>query len=121
MLLLDTHIILFALTGQLAPREQKLLTGDPEWSIAAISLWEISKLHQKKRLAMDFNHPEMIAFLNSLKIWPLTLEICQRMVKLDFESDPADELIAATSLVHSLPLVTRDEKVRRSRLLVFPI
>lgn len=31
-------------------------------------------------------------------------------------SDPADELIAATSLVHNVPLLTRDAKLRRSKV-----
>ncbi len=35
---------------------------------------------------------------------------------LDFKSDPADELIAATSIVRSVPLVTRDKRMRRSRI-----
>jgi PIN domain nuclease of toxin-antitoxin system len=35
---------------------------------------------------------------------------------LDFDSDPADEIIAATSLVHRVPLMTRDRKMRRSKL-----
>jgi len=35
---------------------------------------------------------------------------------LDLRSDPADELIAATSVVHNLPLVTRDPKLRASRI-----
>ncbi len=40
--------------------------------------------------------------------------------KLDFKSDPADELIAATSIVYQVPLVTRDKKMRRSKLVPFP-
>jgi PIN domain nuclease of toxin-antitoxin system len=35
---------------------------------------------------------------------------------LDFDSDPADELIAATSLVHNVPLLTRDRRLRRSKV-----
>jgi PIN domain nuclease of toxin-antitoxin system len=36
---------------------------------------------------------------------------------LDFRSDPADELIAATSLTHNVPLVTRDARIRSSKLI----
>ena len=35
---------------------------------------------------------------------------------LDFDGDPADELIAATSVVHGVPLLTRDRKIRTSKL-----
>ena len=42
-------------------------------------------------------------------------EICRTIPRLDFRGDPADELIAATSLVHNVPLVTRDRKLLRSR------
>jgi PIN domain nuclease of toxin-antitoxin system len=38
---------------------------------------------------------------------------------LDFRSDPADEIIAATSLAHNVPLVTRDARVRASKLVRF--
>jgi PIN domain nuclease of toxin-antitoxin system len=34
---------------------------------------------------------------------------------LDFKGDPADEIIAATSIVHGVSLVTRDRVLRRSR------
>jgi PIN domain nuclease of toxin-antitoxin system len=46
----------------------------------------------------------------------LTLDICRSIKSLDFDSDPADEIIAATSLVHRVPLMTRDRKMRRSKL-----
>ena len=35
---------------------------------------------------------------------------------LDFNADPADHLIVATSIVHDVPLMTRDVKIRRSKL-----
>jgi PIN domain nuclease of toxin-antitoxin system len=34
--------------------------------------------------------------------------------RLDFQSDPADEIIAATSLTHDIPLLTRDSRIRKS-------
>jgi hypothetical protein len=53
---------------------------------------------------------------------PLDLAICQKSTELDFTSDPADELIAAASIVHRVPLVTRDKKIRASKLVpwLFP-
>jgi len=44
------------------------------------------------------------------------VEVCRTSCELDFRGDPADELIAATSVVHQVPLVTRDRKIRASRL-----
>jgi PIN domain nuclease of toxin-antitoxin system len=36
-------------------------------------------------------------------------------LRLDVAGDPADELIAATSVVHKVPLVTRDRALLRSK------
>jgi PIN domain nuclease of toxin-antitoxin system len=38
------------------------------------------------------------------------------MRQLDFESDPADERIAATSIAHNVPLLTRDSQILASRV-----
>lgn len=35
--------------------------------------------------------------------------------QLDVRGDPADDLIAATSLAHDIPLMTRDKRLRRSK------
>ena len=53
-------------------------------------------------------------------MWPLTREIARASTRLDVRSDPADELIGATSVVHNAPLVTRDWVLRRSRLIPHP-
>ncbi len=38
------------------------------------------------------------------------------MRRLDFRGDPADEIIAATGLVHKAALVTRDRRILRSEV-----
>ena len=113
MLNLDTHILLHALTDDLTPRERALLAGDT-WSISAIVLWEIAKLAELNRIEIDLDHPELGRTLARIQIWPLTLDICRAIGTLDFDSDPADEIIAATSIVHRVPLVTRDRRIRRA-------
>jgi len=116
MLNLDTHVLIKAFEGGLAPRERNVLTGDPEWSISAIVLWEVAKLHQLGRLRYGLDHEPLAAALDQLHIWPITRQVCMNLRVLDFESDPADEIIAATSLTHGIPLLTRDSHIRKSRI-----
>ena len=114
MLNLDTHILLYALAGELKPGEAAMLERD-SWSIAAIVMWEIAKLAELGRIEVDLDDPELVRTLARIHVWPLTLEVCRVIRNLDFRGDPADEIIAATSLAHRVPLVTRDRRIRRSR------
>ena len=118
MLNLDTHILLFALDGTLKPAEQALLASEP-WGVSAIVLWELAKLSQLRRIALDTSSPEFAKLFTRIHVWPLNIAICQKSTELDFASDPADEIIAATSIVHRIPLLTRDKKIRRSKLVPF--
>jgi PIN domain nuclease of toxin-antitoxin system len=115
MLNLDTHILIHALGGSLTRRESALLSGEP-WSISAIVLWEIAKLAQRQRISVDLDSAEWSQVIARVRIWPLDLAVARAIAKLDFESDPADEIIAATSVVHRVPLVTRDRRMLRSKL-----
>jgi PIN domain nuclease of toxin-antitoxin system len=116
MLNLDTHILIKALEGSLTPRERDALTADPEWSISAIVLWEIAKLHQFGRIRYGLDDEPLAAAIDQIHVWPITRAVCARIPALDFRSDPADEIIAATSLTHGVPLVTRDARIRGSKL-----
>ena len=116
MLNLDTHVLLHALSGKLTTTEDRLLRTHP-WSISAIVLWEISKLAQLGRIELDLDDPLVIRTLSAVQVWPITLEIARASTHLDVRSDPADELIAATSIVHGVPLVTRDRTLKRSSLI----
>jgi PIN domain nuclease of toxin-antitoxin system len=114
MLNLDTHVLLHALGGELTAKEVKIL-GNDTWSISAIVLWEIAKLAELGRIEIDLDDVELTRLLARIHTWPITLDICRALRRLDFRADPADELIAATSVVHRVPLVTRDRTIRKSR------
>ncbi|HVX86748.1 MAG TPA: hypothetical protein VH253_18340 [Phycisphaerae bacterium] len=60
--------------------------------------------------------PNVGRVFGQVHVWPITLEVAGAVERLDFSSDPADELIAATSLHDRAPLVTRDGRIRRSKV-----
>ena len=115
MLNLDTHMVVYALTGQLRPAEQTLLEQET-WSISAIVLWELAKISQLGRINVSLEDREVVSALGRLHVWPIGLAVALGSTRLDFRGDPADELIAATSVVHGVPLMTRDPGMRRSEL-----
>ena len=120
MLNLDTHVVIYMFSGELTGREQALLAGEP-LGISSIVLWEIARLRELGRISVGLEHAGFCRLLDRLHVWEIDQDVCRTMVRdLDFESDPADELIAATSIVHRAPLVTRDRKMLGSRVVPFP-
>ena len=115
MLNLDTHILIFAIRSELRQTERDLLARS-RWSISSIVLWELAKLVQLGRVDMDLDDREVVRVLSRLHVWPIDLTVARASTSLDFRSDPADEIIAATSVVHNIPLLTRDETMRSSKL-----
>jgi len=115
MLSLDTHVLLHAVAGALKPHEARLLAAE-NWSISAIVLWEVAKLAQLGRVAIDLDDPDVVRTLARVHVWPITREVAQMSTRLDFRGDPADELIGATSVVHKVPLLTRDKALLRSKV-----
>jgi PIN domain nuclease of toxin-antitoxin system len=112
---LDTHILVFALAGELTAKEKRLLSGST-WGISAIVLWELAKLVQIGRIDLDLDDGEVTRTLASINVWPIDLPVSLQSTRLDFRGDPADELIAATSVVYRVPLVTRDKRILASKL-----
>ncbi len=115
MLNLDTHILLFLLSGELNESERSLIAKQ-ECGISTIVMWEIEMLRARRRIQYDLEHPAVIETMQDLVIWPLDIFVCRRLRELDFRSDPADQIIAATSLAHGIPLLTRDRTIRRSKV-----
>ena len=115
MLNLDTHILIFILEDKLTAKEQRILLSD-QWGISSIVIWEIAKLAQLGRIGVGIDDPDFVHVLQRLTVWPIDRDVCRAMCTLDFRADPSDELIAATSIVHNAPLVTRDRRILVSRV-----
>ncbi len=119
MLNLDTHILVALLKGELSDEERSLILS-PQLAISDIVLWEIAKLVQLGRLVLDLDDSAFQKCLRALMVFPITGEIARMSTELDFSSDPADEIIAATSIVEKMPLLTRDRRILKSRIVPFP-
>jgi PIN domain nuclease of toxin-antitoxin system len=124
-LLLDTHILVWWQIdpSRLTPDQRRALDLSREINeqlgVAAITLWEIAKAVELRRLQFD---QELDVVLRGIEQHPLL-----RVLRLDayvarestllgatLRGDPADQLIVATARVHGLRLVTSDERIRRS-------
>jgi PIN domain nuclease of toxin-antitoxin system len=112
---LDTHVLVFALQGTVTAQERRVLTQNT-WTVSAVVFWELAKLAQLGRIELDLEDGEVVRVLSRIQAWPIDLAVALQSTRLDFESDPADELIAATSVIHNVPLLTRDRKIRASKL-----
>ena len=118
MVNVDTHVFVSALAGQISERELQVLEQN-RWGISAIVIWEMAKLKQLGRIELDLSDAEFDLTLSNIHMWPLDLEVAIASTRLDVRSDPADELIAATSIVHHIPLLTRDRRLLQSKLIPF--
>ena len=124
MVLLDTHVLVWLdeanpRLGAEAIKKINAAFQAGNAMISAISFWEVATLLRKGRIRLDMD----------LAVWrrdflqqglvelPLTGDIGIKAAGLDpFHGDPADRLIAATALQHSLSLVTADKKLLSSQL-----
>ena len=124
-LLLDTHILIWWQIdpSRLTAAQTRALDLSHEigeqLGVAAITLWEIAKLVERRRVQFD---QALDVVLHGIEHHPML-----RVVRLDayvagesaalgarLRGDPADQLIVATARVHGLRLVTSDERIRRS-------
>jgi PIN domain nuclease of toxin-antitoxin system len=89
-------------------------------AIAAVTLWELATLIGRGRIKA-YGTPEASLRLltEGVTVKPLTIEIAVLATQFpdDYPRDPADRLIGATARAEGLPLITRDENIRRCTLL----
>ncbi len=123
-LLLDTHILLWwrqaetrrMRRGQVAALEKAERNGTPV-AISAITLRELALAAARGRIVVGLPIAEWLEELEShpgVHILPITARIAASSVQLPagFHSDPADQIIVATALVHGLRLLTLDDRIR---------
>jgi len=124
MVLLDTHIWLWWLLGDgtLSSMERKALdrlASKGKLAISWVSVWETEMLDRKGRIRLapgfqswieQATKPEIVTVLPA----DIAVVIAQRHLPEIFHPDPADRLIAATSVLSGYPLATHDQRILKS-------
>ncbi len=125
MIILDTCILLF---DSLSPERlskvaiEILESGEKTGQLycSDISLWEIAMLKQKQRItiATDYlSFMQSILWTRNIQVLPITPEIANLSVSLPLtQADPADRLIAATTIAYHAQLLTADQKLLDSQV-----
>ncbi len=125
MILLDTCAIIWAALepNKLTPKAKKeIKRSENELVICDISIWEISMLINRKRLIVDESASGFINLLiqsQNYQVQQITPEIAELSVHFGAEinNDPADRLIAATSILRNMPIITADQNLRNATIL----
>lgn len=125
MILLDTCAIIWdALnTSKLSAKAKAAINqSESELLICDISIWEIAMLIKRKRIDIDETATGFINLIlqtRNFNIQEITPEIAELSVNfgLEINNDPADRLIAATSIYCNAPIVTVDKNLRNASIL----
>jgi len=123
--LLDTHVWIWWMR-----RDERLgaasllyldrLPLDDRPAVADISLWEITMLVERRRLALNGSLEDWLETAShprTVRVMPISASIAADTTGLPRAlRDPADRIIVATSRVLKLPLLTYDRAILRLRL-----
>ena len=90
--------------------------------ISDISIWEISMLIKKQWIEVETTAANLLnLFLQSrnISVQSISPEIAELSVNFGSEinNDPADRIIAATSIIHNAQLITADQNLLESDML----
>ena len=123
MIVLDTHAWIWWVAGSpdLSRKARQAIEDHQESAsilVSSISVWELSMLVMRGRLALTMPPGEWISrseALPCLRFVPVDNRIALQSTRLPgpLHGDPADRLIVATALLASAPLVTKDERLQR--------
>lgn len=120
--LLDTHAWIWwnARPEALSARVLKLVRDGQydELLLSSISVWEFSKLLEKKRFTLAMDGRDWIKTAldtPSLRLVELSPEISWQSTQLPqpFHDDPADQIIVATARIEKAVILTADQLIRK--------
>ena len=119
-LLLDTHFLLWALTGSVRLEDFDWLPRYRPWGVSPVSLLELQFLSEVGRLQV--RNPEFTARLLEderfiLDEAPL-VALIERALPLSWTRDPFDRLLAAHSSVRRVPVCTLDRRLLEHHSLI---
>jgi len=117
MILLDTHAWIYYLgdPDALSPAAIDAISQSDTIGLSIMSCMEAAILIRKGKIQIEHSLEswlEQMTNIYRLEILSITPSIVVRANTLaDFHPDPADRIIAATSILHGIPLVTKDRQL----------
>lgn len=119
MIVLDTHVLAWAVNDERKLGRKTRALIDRQWSrgqvaVCAMSFWEIALLESRGKLELPVGTAEWRGELLAAGLVELPVDGTAgiRAVQLvGLPSDPADRLIVATALHHDASLVTADDRL----------
>jgi PIN domain nuclease of toxin-antitoxin system len=124
--LIDTHIWIWWLEGsddlRRIDREALDALGEGDRpKLSVISLWEVSLLVAKRRYVPGKNFEEWLRFAAgpaTVSLVQIDAAIAKELLEIPrrFHADPADRILVATARVLVVPLLTYDDRIRKSGL-----
>lgn len=117
-LLIDTHIILWALesTRKLGPQATSVISDAEQAYVSVVSLWELATKYKAGKL--PYTSQEIQAAIEEMGMQILVLEqqhIAQFEKVVLPHKDPFDSLLIAQSLSEDLSFVTADQAILSSK------
>ena len=113
-LLLDTHVLLWVLSGQRIAAEARQAIAEPSNDVllSAASVWEMSIKIELGRLELPKGWMAEV-HRQSIELLPVTAEHALSVRDLPpLHRDPFDRMLVAQALREGLTLVTRDAQVQ---------
>lgn len=121
MILLDTHALLWWQAGgkRLSSAARRAIDSADSILVSPVSCWEVGLLVAKGRVRLDRDPSVWVQdFLEADRVAVANLTVtaavaAARLPDDGFPGDPADCFLYATARERDVPLVTKDERLRR--------
>lgn len=118
-LLLDTHVLIWALEGSYRlPMDIRDMIADEnnEVYVSVISLWEIAIKHKKSPNDLPFTAEQIRNYSQRAGYIFLSLSVDNIMkyesLDLSMHKDPFDQILVSQSASNNMKLITHDEKIK---------
>lgn len=124
MILVDTHVVVWlTMEPEQLSKHAAAMIGTARLegggvAIADVTLWELAMLITRGRIKPPHS---LSTFLRRVEetflVFPITSATVEASMQFSkrYPNDPTDRLIGATALVHRMPLVTKDDRIRASK------